>query len=126
LKLQRELQEKEATEFANHVRHHSPLSENLSINYDGIKLSNKASRSEREVSPKIKKKPGIGIFSRLKRSSHSDFQPSFHGKSEVKSTKKNEGIQRPISRSISSPTLSSKDVVLEVECEERAGANIMF
>lgn len=99
LKLQRELQEKEAAEFVNLKRQRSPLPENISTQF----------REDRAVSPKSKKKPGIGIFSRLKRSSHGDFQSSIHDKGKFDMNKFTEGLQR----SVSSPNLSSREVKID-------------
>lgn len=116
LKLQRELQEKEATEFVNLKRQRSPLPETISTKYEDRKYSDKG------VSPKSKKKAGIGIFSRLKRSSNSDFQSSIHDKGKFDMNKFTEGLQR----SVSSPNLSSRDGKIELESDTGLSTAIDF
>lgn len=120
LKLQRELQEKES-EFVNHKRQRSPLPESVVSKSDGRKQSDTASREDRDVSPKNKRKPGIGIFSRLKRSSHSDFQASIvQEKGKCDLIRMNEGLHR----SVSSPNLSSREPKVDLEGETRISKTI--
>jgi len=122
MKLQRELQKKEATDFVNLKRQRAPLPENISTKYNERKYSNNSYREDRDVSPKSKKKPGIGIFSRLKRNSHGDFQSSMHDKGKVDLNKFAEGLQR----SASSPNLSSRDGKMEQECDTGLSTVIDF